>query len=153
MWYLSKMSDFMVAQHHFCPRALRSVVLNSLMTQRRLKAYVLGHFQKHIKGKKKKKKAAILWQRLKVPAVRNGDKSSVTQLLPTGKLRDRIQTHIQSPWSKPTDQHPNSGPAQTPLATFSPLCRYIKDCYISQRLKTKLLSAGVWKQNLPPNED
>lgn len=61
----------------------------------------LGHFQKHIKDKKKK--AEILWQRLKVPAVRNAEESSFTQLLPTCKLRDVIQTHIQTPWSTTTD--------------------------------------------------
>lgn len=61
----------------------------------------LGRFQNHIKGKKKK--AEILWQRLKVPAVRNAEESSVTQLLPTCKLGDMIQTHIQTPWRKSTD--------------------------------------------------
>lgn len=54
MWYLSKMSDFMVAQHHSCPQALRSVVSNSLMAQRRLKAHVfrtLSETHKRQKGK------------------------------------------------------------------------------------------------------
>lgn len=111
----------------------------------------LGHFQKHIKDKKKK--AEILWQRLKVPAVRNAEESSFTQLLPTCKLRDVIQTHIQTPWSTTTDQQPNFGPALTPLATFSCLCKYIKNCCISQKLKAKLVSAGTQKQNLPLNED
>lgn len=54
----------------------------------------LGHFQKHIK--ERRKKAEILCQRLKVPAVRNAEESSVAQLLPTCRLRDRIQSHIQN---------------------------------------------------------
>lgn len=58
MWYLSKMSNFVVARNQFCPQALRSVVLDSLMTQKRLKVYMfLGHFQIHIKEKKRKLRA------------------------------------------------------------------------------------------------
>lgn len=101
MWYFSKMSDFMAAQHHFCPQPCRSVVLNSLMTQRRLKAYGFRTLSETYKRQKENKKAEILWQRLSTPAVRNADKSSVTQLLPTCKLRDMIQTT-----SKPPGAHP-----------------------------------------------
>lgn len=54
----------------------------------------LGHFQIHIK--EEKKKAESLWQRLKVPAIRNSEERSAAELLPTCRFRDRIQSHIQS---------------------------------------------------------
>lgn len=95
MWYFSKMSDFMAAQHHFCPQACRSVVLNSLMTQRRLKAYGFRTLSETYKRQKENKKAEILWQRLSTPAVRNADKSSIHNSC----LRASLGT-----WSKP---HPN----------------------------------------------
>lgn len=94
MWYLSKMSNFVVAQNQFCPQALRSVVLDSLMTQKRLKVYVFRTLSDTYK--REKKKAESLWQRLKLPAVRHSEESSVGELLPTCRFRDRIQSYIRN---------------------------------------------------------